>query len=290
MSSTLVKPKVRPAQDATAPLRQLDSVSFQLVMQIMAWLGLLILTAPTIIVLLASFSSSATLQFPPPGFSLQWYLALFNFPELRAAALKSFHVALVTAIVCVVLGVSACLAMISSKGRWVSAMDALVMSPLALPGVALGLGMMSFFAMMGVRLSLFTLIVGHIVICTPYVVRNVLASLTQLGSSLQEASMALGANPAYTFFKVTLPLIKPGVLIGAFMAFLTSFDNVAVTLFLSDARTEMLPIRMWSMIENDLDVRAAAISGVLIFLTALLMIVMEKASGLSKALIDNRAH
>ena len=178
--------------------------------------------------------------------------------------------------------------MINSKGRWVIAVDALVMSPLALPGVALGLGMMTFFAMMGgVQLSLFTLIVSHIVICTPYVVRNVLASLSQLGSSLQEASTALGASPVYTFFKVTLPLIRPGVLIGAFMAFLTSFDNVAVTLFLSDARTDMLPIRMWSMIQNDLDVRAAAISGVLIFLTALLMILMERFSSLSKALIGN---
>lgn len=289
MSSTPLTPPAQLPAESAYSLRKLDQVSFAVVMPILAILGLVMLTAPTIIVLLASFSSSATLQFPPPGFSLQWYLSLFNFPELRAAALNSFQVALFTAIVCVVLGVAACLAMINSRGRWVAAMDALVMSPLALPGVALGLGMMAFFAMVGVRLSLFTLIIGHIVICTPYVVRNVLASLTQLGSSLQEASSALGASPAYTFFNVTLPLIKPGVLIGAFMAFLTSFDNVAVTLFLSDARTEMLPIRMWSMIENDLDVRAAAISGVLIFLTALLMIAMERFSGLSKALISGKA-
>lgn len=287
MASTLVPPPSSMPRDSAYSPRQLDKISFQVVMQVMAWLGLLLLTAPSIIILIASFSSSPTLQFPPPGFSLQWYLSLFSFPELRGAALNSLQVALITAVVCVVLGVSACLAMISSKGRWVTAIDALVMSPLALPGVALGLGMMSFFAMMGVRLSLFTLIVGHIVICTPYVVRNVLASLTQLGSSLQEASMALGANPIYTFFKVTLPLIRPGVLIGAFMAFLTSFDNVAVTLFLSDARTDMLPIRMWSMIENDLDVRAAAISGILIFFTALLMIVMERVSSLSKAIIGS---
>jgi putative spermidine/putrescine transport system permease protein len=287
MSSTLAnRSRPMPRESAYSP-RQLDKISFQLVMQLIAYLGLLLLTAPSIIILITSFSSSPTLQFPPPGFSLQWYTSLFSFPELRAAALNSFQVALITTLVCVVLGISACLAMINSKGHWVTAIDALVMSPLALPGVALGLGMMTFFAMMGVQLSLFTLIVSHIVICTPYVVRNVLASLTQLGSSLQEASTALGASPIYTFFKVTLPLIRPGVLIGAFMSFLTSFDNVAVTLFLSDARTDMLPIRMWSMIQNDLDVRAAAISGVLIFFTALLMIMMERFSGLSKALIGN---
>jgi putative spermidine/putrescine transport system permease protein len=288
MSSTLAKPS-RAAKTSFLSPRQLDRLSFQWVMQAMAYFGLLVLTAPTIIVLIASFSASPTLQFPPPGFSIQWYLALFNFPELRAAAFTSLKVASITAVVCVVLGIAACLAMTNSRGRWVAAMDALVMSPLALPGVAVGLGMMAFFATVGIRLSVLTLVIGHIVICTPYVVRNVLASLTQLGSSLQEASTALGASATHTFFNVTLPLIKPGVIIGAFMAFLTSFDNVAVSLFLSDARTEVLPIRMWSMIENDLDVRAAAISGVLIMLTALLMLVMERASGLSRALISNRS-
>lgn len=175
--------------------------------------------------------------------------------------------------------------MAKSRARWVAAMDALVMSPLALPGIAVGLGMLTYFNMIGLKLSIFTLIMSHVVICIPYIVRTTLASLTQLGSSMQEASTVLGASPVYTFIHVTLPLITQGVITGAFMSFLSSFDNITVSLFLSDARTEVLPIRMWSMIENDLDVRAAAISGLLIAATALMMVVLERVSGLSKFLV-----
>ncbi len=272
---------------ATDSLTQLDRLSFSWVMGGLACFSLAVLTLPTLIVLVASFNSAQTLRFPPPGLSLQWYLALFNYPELWAAAVTSFKVALGTTVGCVFLGIAASLAMASSRARWVSAMDALVMSPLALPGIAVGLGMLTFFNVIGLKLSITTLVISHIVICIPYVVRTTLASLIQLGSALREASTVLGASPIYTFFHVTLPLIKQGVITGAFMAFLSSFDNITVSLFLSDARTEVLPIRMWSMIENDLDVRAAAVSGLLILVTAILMMLMERVSGLSKFLVKS---
>ncbi len=266
-------------------LRQVDQISFRWVMGAIATLSLIILTLPTLIVLIVSFSSAQTMRFPPPGFSLQWYIALFRYPELWSAATTSIQVAFWATLLCVILGVTASLAMSRSRARWVTAMDALVMSPLALPGIAVGLGMLTYFNMIGLQLSVYTLILSHVVLCTPYLVRTTLASLTQLGSSMQEASTVLGATPIYTFWHVTLPLIKQGVITGSFMAFLSSFDNITVSLFLSDARTEVLPIRMWSMIENDLDVRAAAISGLLIAATAVLMMVLERVSGLSKFLV-----
>ncbi len=278
----------RSQRSARHNLTWLDQFSFRIIIEGLAIFSLIVLTLPTLIVLLASLSSAQTLQFPPPGLSFQWYISLLTFTEVKSAAWTSFQVAAMTAVICVVLGICASLAMARSRARWVAAMDALVMSPLALPGVAVGLGILTFFSLTGAPLSIATLVIGHVVICTPYVVRNILASLTQLGSTLQEASTALGASPQYTFWQVTLPLIRQGVMIGTFMAFLTSFDNITVSLFLSDARTEVLPMRMWSMIENDLDVRAAAISGVLIVITALLMIVMERVSGLSKTLIGDR--
>lgn len=268
-------------------LEKLDRLSFTWVMWGMAIFSLILLTLPTLIVLIASLNSAQTLRFPPPGLSFQWYTALFNYPELWTAAVTSFQAALWTTVICVVLGVCASIAMAGSRARWVSAMDALVMSPLALPGIAVGLGILTFFSLIGLKLSIITLVISHVVICIPYVVRTTLASLTQLGGALREASTVLGAGPIYTFFHVTLPLIKQGVITGSFMAFLSSFDNITVSLFLSDARTEVLPIRMWSMIENDLDVRAAAISGILILATALLMILMERVSGLSKFLVKS---
>jgi putative spermidine/putrescine transport system permease protein len=283
MSSTTPS-LVKPQSDS---LEKIDRLSFTWVMWGIAIFSIILLTLPTLIVLIASFNSAQTLRFPPPGLSLQWYIALFNYPELWTAAVTSFQVALWTTVICVVLGVCASIAMAGSRARWVSAMDALVMSPLALPGIAVGLGILTFFSLIGVKLSITTLIISHVVICIPYVVRTTLASLTQLGGALREASTVLGAGPIYTFFHVTLPLIKQGVITGSFMAFLSSFDNITVSLFLSDARTEVLPIRMWSMIENDLDVRAAAISGILILITALLMILMERVSGLSKFLVKS---
>ncbi len=282
--SSLTPSLVKPQSDA---LEKIDRLSFNWIMWGIAIFSLLVLTLPTLIVLVASLNSAQTLRFPPPGLSLQWYAALFDYPELWTAAVTSFQTALWTTAICVVLGVSASIAMASSRARWVSAMDALVMSPLALPGIAVGLGILTFFSMIGLRLSIITLVISHVVICIPYVVRTTLASLTQLGGGLREASTVLGAGPVYTFFHVTLPLIKQGVITGSFMAFLSSFDNITVSLFLSDARTEVLPIRMWSMIENDLDVRAAAISGILILITALLMILMERLSGLSKFLVKS---
>lgn len=272
---------------SSSQLRNLDRISFSFIMSTIAIFSLVVLTLPTLIVLIASLSSAQTLRFPPPGFSLQWYQALFDYPELWTAALTSFIAAFWTTVLCVVLGTCASLAMAGSRARWVAAMDALVMSPLALPGIAVGLGILTFFSLLGVRLSLVTLVISHVVICIPYVVRTTLASLTQLGVSLREASTVLGASPVYTFFHVTLPLIKQGAIAGAFMAFLSSFDNITVSLFLSDARTEVLPIRMWSMIENDLDVRAAAVSGILIVATAILMAIMERVSGLSKFLVKS---
>ncbi len=109
-----------------------------------------------------------------------------------------------------------------------------------------------------------TLVIGHTVVCVPYVVRTTVAALAQLDPALLESSASLGASRLYTFRRVTLPLIRPGILAGAFIAFMSSFDNVPVSLFLRDARTDMLPIRMWQDLEGKLDVTIAAVSGVMI--------------------------
>ena len=123
---------------------------------------------------------------------------------------------------------------------------------------------------------------GHTVVCLPYVMRTTIASLAQLDPGLLEASESLGAGRWLTFRRVTLPLIGKGVGAGAFIAFMASFDNVPVSLFLADARTELLPIHMWQIIDNDLDVRTAAVSGVLIAFTVILMLVAERFAGLTR--------
>lgn len=249
----------------------------------LAAVSLILLLAPTVIVIIASFTSAFSLKFPPPGYSPRWYLALWNdSPEIIAAFKLSLQVAAIATGVSVVLAVAAALALARRREQWARALEAVFLSPLMLPTLALGLALLMLFNLAGTGLSFWTLVIGHIAITSPYIVRTTTASLVQLDRSLLESARSLGASSVFTFRTVTLPLITPGVAAGAFIAFMYSFDNVAVSLFLSDARSEVLPIRMWHIIESNLDVRAAAVSGVLIGATLILMLIMERWVGVSR--------
>ena len=273
----------RPATAGESIASRLERQSFRGVLGVLATLSLLLLLALTVIVLIASFTSAFSLKFPPPGYSTKWYLALWNdSPEILAAFGLSLKVAAIATAVSVVLAVAAALALARRRENWARMAEAMFLSPLMLPTLALGLALLMLFNLAGTGLSFWTLVIGHIAITSPYIVRTTTASLVQLDAGLLDSARSLGASATYTFFTVTLPLILPGVAAGAFIAFMYSFDNVAVSLFLSDARSEVLPIRMWHIIESNLDVRAAAVSGVLITATLGLMLIMERLVGVSR--------
>jgi putative spermidine/putrescine transport system permease protein len=262
----------------------LNRLSFNICIGVGAIAALALLCAPTLIVLITSISAGETLRFPPQGFALHWYADLLNFPEIHAAVLNSLKVAILATAICLILGIGAALPLARSRSGWAKFVNALVMSPLILPGLSIGLALLIFFNFLGWRLSLTTLVISHVVVCVPYVVRTVLTSVSQLSANLGEASSSLGATPFYTFFHITMPPIRRGVIMGGLLAFLSSLDNLTVSIFLADARTEVLPIRLWSMIENDLDVRAAAVSGVLILATAIIMLLVDRLAGLSQVI------
>jgi len=153
-----------------------------------------------------------------------------------------------------------------------------------LPALAFGLASLMFFSAIGLPVSPLTLVLGHTIVCVPYVVRNTVAALAQLDTALLEASASLGAGRWFTFRRIVLPLIRAGVIAGGFICFMSSFDNVPVSLFLRDAATDMLPIRMWQDLEGRLDVTIAALSGVLIVTTSALLLLMERFTGLSRRL------
>jgi len=260
----------------------LEALSFKFVMWGLAASCFLLLMLPTLVVIVVSFTSGYSLKFPPPGYSLRWYAALIDAWQLHFAAANSFKVALWTTVLAVILGVAASLA-IARSDKWTArVLDSLFMSPLVLPALAFGLASLMFFSLIGLPISALSLIIGHMVVCVPYVVRTTVAALAQLNPTLLESSASLGASKLYTFRRVTLPLIRPGILAGAFIAFMSSFDNVPVSLFLRDARTDMLPIRMWQDLEGRLDVTIAAVSGVMIVLTIAALILMERIAGLSR--------
>ena len=260
-------------------------ISYRLVLGLLSAIALLILITPVVVVLIISFTDSRALRFPLPALSLRWYKSLFDpamSAQIHTAAWNSLVVATAATTISVVLGTSAALAIAGRRTWWAQALDALFMSPLILPTLAFGLAALMFFSTLGVPLSIPLMVVGHVAVIVPFILRTTIASLSQLDRGLLDTSASLGAGAFYTFRRVTLPVIRPEILAGAFIAFMASLDNVSVSLFLAGPETDVLPIRMWSMLESTLDVRTAAVSGVLIFITALLVVVMDRVVGLTR--------
>ncbi len=269
---------------ARKPRRDWDSWSLPAVFAVITTISVVFLIVPTIIVLLTSFTSSESLRFPPPGFSLRWYAALIDADQMQRAAWNSLVVAIWATLICVVLGTAASLAIARSRRHWLQVADTIFMSPLLLPALAFGFAALVYINKMGFSPNLTFLVIGHVIVCVPFVLRTTVAALTQLDPALLDASESLGAGAVLTFRRITLPLIAPGVGAGAFLAFMASFDNVPVSLFLADERTEVLPIHLWQQIDTNLDVRTAAASGLIIAFTLLLMITIERTVGLTARL------
>jgi putative spermidine/putrescine transport system permease protein len=259
-----------------------DSLSLVLVFGLLSTIALAFLIAPTLIVLITSFTASQSLKFPPDGLSLRWYAALLDADQMQRAAWNSLVIAFWTTALAVVFGTAAALAVARSRSPWLRAADTLFMSPLLLPALAFGFAALIFINKLGFTPNIPFLVLGHVIVCVPFVLRTTLASLSQLDPALLEASESLGAGRLMTFRRVTLPLISSGVGAGAFLTFMASFDNVPVSLFLADERTEVLPIHLWQQIETNLDVRTAAASGLIVMATLVLMALAERFAGLTR--------
>ena len=261
-----------------------DARSQRIVFGLLAAIAIVFLISPTIVVLLTSFTATESLRFPPQGYSLRWYRALLDADQMQTAAWNSLVVAVGTTMISVILGTAGALAIARSQARWARVADLLFMSPLILPALAFGFAALIYIHMLGFNPSLPLLVLGHVVVCVPFVLRTTIAALAQLDGALLDASASLGAARWTTFRRITLPLIGRGIGAGAFLAFMASFDNVPVSLFLANERTEMLPIHLWQQIDTNLDVRTAAASGLIVVVTIVLMILAERFAGLSRQL------
>jgi putative spermidine/putrescine transport system permease protein len=258
-----------------------ESLSLRFTFAAITAVAIVFLVGPSLIVVLTSLTASQSLRFPPGGLSLRWYAALLKADQMQQAAWTSLVVAAWTTFLCATLGTPAALAIFRSHRLWARLFDLLFMSPLLLPALAFGFAALVFIYQLGLRPSIPFLILGHVIVCVPFVLRTTLAALSQLDHALLDASASLGASGWMTFRRVTLPLIGRGVGAGSFLAFMASFDNVPVSLFLADERTEVLLIHLWQQIETNLDVRTAAVSGVIVLITLLLMLVAERFAGLT---------
>lgn len=239
--------------------------------------------APLPIVIICSFSGSSLITFPPRGgFSMQWYAGLLNRPEY----IRSFLLSLQIALTCVVIGVStgtlAALGLVRYRFPGKEVVRSLFLSPLMVPAVIVGIALLRFLAMMGWSATFGGVLLGHMVLVSAYVTRTVSASLVGFDRSLEEAAHDLGAGAIYTFRRVTLPLIKPGLIAGAVFAFLVSFDETTVSVFTTGPGTITLPVRLFSQLEYGVDPTITAISGLMIVLAVLVLLLIDRVLGLEK--------
>jgi putative spermidine/putrescine transport system permease protein len=220
-----------------------------------------------------SFSSGRTLAFPPPGFSLRWYENLFGDPVWRLASETSVQVALLTALLATLLGTPAAFGLVRGRFRGRGVVNALVLAPMIVPLIVVAIGMYAVFARWNLLGSVAGLVIGHTALALPFVIVNVAASLRTMDRDLEAASLNLGASPLQTFWHVTLPAILPGVLAGALFAFITSWDEVVVAIFLTNPLVNTLPALMWEQVNTEIDPTVAAAANVLTVLTTTLFAV-----------------
>lgn len=224
----------------------------------------LYLLAPIIVVIGTAFTTTAYPVFPPEGFTLRWFEKFLHTAEFVESIKISAMLAASSTLVAAVLGTSSALALARFKIPGKATISALLLSPILFPTIVLGLALLVFSNMIGIAGTFVNLVCAHVVLITPFVIRMVMVSLAQFDPAIEEAARNLGAGRWRTFFLITLPLIRPGVLAGSVFAFILSFDELVVTLFLSAPGLQTLPIRIYTYVEYSSDPTISAISTVLI--------------------------
>ena len=235
---------------------------------VLAAVVLLFLIAPVVIIVIVSFSGADYLQFPPPHLSLRWYQRFLGVAAWRQAIWTSTQVALLTMVFATTLGFLASLALVRGKFRGKGMVYAFLLSPMIVPTIITAIGLYFFFVRLKATGSILAMALGHTVLALPVVVIIIAATLQGFDMRYEQAALSLGASRLTALRRVTLPLILPGVLSAALFAFLTSFDELLIPLFLAGAEVQTLTVRVWNSLLLEVDPTIAAVSSFLIGVTA----------------------
>ncbi len=244
--------------------------------------------APLIIVCVVAFTPENTLTIPTTEFSLRWFRAVFAHADFVQSFKNSLALASLSATVAVVIAVPAGLAIArySFPGR--DFLNGLFLSPLIIPHLVLGVALLRTFTLIGATGSFVWLALAHVVIITPYALRLVLASAEGSDRSAEQAALSLGASQFTVFRRITLPMILPGVTGGWLLAFINSFDEVTMSIFVTAPSTVTLPVRMYMYATESIDPLMAAVSALMVVLTATAMLVLDRIYGLDKILVGQK--
>ena len=232
------------------------------------------LIAPMIVIIPMGLTSAEILSWPPEGVSTRWFEKMVGDPQWSRGFVNSAQVAVLTAILATVLGTLGALGMVRGRFPGKGLANALILSPLIVPVVIVAIGFFSFFVRVTLQGSLPGLVLAHTALAVPFVVVNVATVLRTMDRNLEVAAANLGADPLQTFWRITLPIILPGVVTGALFAFITSWDEVVVSIFMTSARFRTLPVEMWEQVRQVVDPTVAAVATtVMAVTTAMLLLV-----------------
>ncbi|WP_025948813.1 ABC transporter permease [Geobacillus thermocatenulatus] len=251
---------------------------------LLAIISLIYILIPLVVTIPASLTSANYPSFPPKGFSLQWYTKLLERPEFVEAFWNSVKFAFLASLFSVLLGTLGALAIAKYDIPGKSYLVSLLTAPLTVPQLVLGIALLIYFTPMLLAGTPTGFLIAHIIICVPYVVRFVLTGLSGFDYNLERAAAILGASPVLVFWKVTFPLIRPAVLSGALFSFLTSFDNVTVSLFMVSPEMRTLPLEIFSTMQDAYSPIVASVSSVVILISIVLILILEKIHGVGKLL------
>lgn len=247
---------------------------------------LLFVLAPLFVVVAISFTKSNFLSFPPQGFTLKWYEEVIRNPLYISGFWLSIQVGLLGTLVAVCLGVPASIILMRKQFIGSQFINALFLSPLVLPTIVLGVIIFQFSSDLGFAMTFWALLAGHIVLIIPYVIRATLVSLANYDVSIEEAAQDLGATTLQTFYLVTLPQIKPGVIAGSLLGFVISWINVEVSIFNSTSAAVTLPVRIFNQVQGNIDPSIAAVSALTIYFAIATVLALDYFIGIEKTGIN----
>lgn len=230
----------------------------------------LFIVAPLAVVVFTSFGESSYLVFPPKGFTFHWYIEVLTGGRYTKPFWNSIWIAATTTCLALPVGTLIALAFKKYQFRSKETMRSLFLSPLIVPTLLFGIGLLIFYTNLGVSDYFFRLVTAHVILTVPYVVRTMSAGFARLDASVEEASLILGASPWQTFRLVTIPLVRPALMASAFFAFIMSFDELVMALFLTGPGMVTLPMLIYSDIQFNMTPAIAAVSSIIILGTVLI--------------------
>jgi putative spermidine/putrescine transport system permease protein len=248
----------------------------------------LIIFAPVLMIVVTSFFSQEIISFPPPGLTFNWYVNAWDKPEFLRGFVTSLEVALLAACLGVPIGTAAALAIVRGNFPGKQAIGTLLLAPLAVPGVVAGSGLYMFYVLAenmldrDIKATTQGLVAAHVLLTIPWTVRLVVASLQGLDRAAEEAAANLGASPLTVFRRITLPMMRPGIVAAAMFSFIQSFENLDLSILLVGPGRVTLPVAMLNYLEFRIDPTLAAVATVQILIVGVLMVVTDRFVKLSR--------